>query len=163
MKSVSVAVLVDGTYKKEKDKNVYIPRPDADLKKYADVVRAAIGFNKDRGDQVIVENVPFETAVEEMPKEKTDFLQIGVSLLKYIVPLIGVLLVLLLVIKPLIEMMKAIKPLPVLTLPTEMAATVHTPTAPQVTEEQIMKEEVLGIVKQDPRRAAGIVKEWLSE
>lgn len=82
VKSVSVAVLVDGTYKKEKDKKVYVPRTEDDMKKYKEIIMAAIGYNKDRGDQVIVENVPFEAAIEELPPEKIDFVRLSLSLLK---------------------------------------------------------------------------------
>ena len=105
VKSISVAVLVDGTYKKEKDKQVYQARSEAELKKYDELIKAAIGFNKERGDQVIVENVPFETVPEEV--EKTDYLRVVLSVLKYMVPLVLIMMIILFVIKPVIETLKA--------------------------------------------------------
>jgi flagellar biosynthesis/type III secretory pathway M-ring protein FliF/YscJ len=35
--------------------------------------------------------------------------------------------------------------------------------APELGEEEAMKEKVMDVVKKDPRRAATILKEWLSE
>ena len=163
VKSLSVAVLVDGTYKKEKEKSVYIPRPEADLKKYAEIVKAAIGYNKERGDQVIVENVAFESGIEEMPKEKTDFLKIALSLLKYLVPLAAVALLIFFVIKPLIE---TLKPTPVEMRPAAAETTVTAGPAEievEASTEQIMKDQVMELVKKDPRRAAAIIREWLAE
>ncbi|MCC6347539.1 MAG: flagellar M-ring protein FliF [Nitrospirales bacterium] len=163
VRSLSVAVLVDGTYKKEKEKNIYIPRAEADLKKYAEIVKAAIGYNKERGDQVIVENVAFESGVEELPKEKIDFLRIVLSLLKYLVPLAAVVLLIFFVIKPLIE---TLKPAPVERVPSPAEVTVGVGPAElqsEVSTEQIMKEQVIDLVRKDPRRAAAIIREWLAE
>src|SRR5208283_3766301 len=106
VKSISVAVLVDGTYKKEKDKQVYQARSEAELQKYDEIIKAAIGFNKERGDQVIVENVPFETVPEEI--EKTDYVRVALSVLKYFVSVVLIMLVILFVIKPVIETLKAL-------------------------------------------------------
>lgn len=164
VKSISVAVLVDGTYKKEKDKNVYVPRNEADIKKYEDILKGAIGFNKDRGDQVIVENVPFEGAIEELPPEKTDYLKILLSLLKYIVPLIVVVLLVLFVVKPIIETLKI--PLKVVAPERGFAegpSAIFEKRESALTPEANMKEEVLQVVKNDPRQAATILKEWMSE
>ncbi|BCB96474.1 flagellar M-ring protein [Dissulfurispira thermophila] len=161
VKSVSVAVLIDGTYKKEKDKKVYVPRTEEDMKKYREIVMAAIGYNKDRGDQVIVENVPFEVAIEELPPEKIDFVRLALSLLKYIIPLIVIVLLIFFVIKPVIETLKVpvIKKVPEEIMPT----TPPVEAVPEAAPEEVMKEEVAEIIKKEPRRAAMILKEWLSE
>ncbi|MCL4493002.1 MAG: flagellar M-ring protein FliF [Nitrospirae bacterium] len=161
VKNISVAVLVDGTYKKAKDKKVYSPRSEEELKKYEEIVKASVGFNKERGDQVIVQNMPFETAVEDIP-EKTDYLKIITSLLKYIVPIIAVVLLILFVIKPVIEALKApveISPRPA----AELLRTAHELPEQETTPEEIMKDQMMDVVKKDPRRAATILREWLSE
>ncbi|MDA8213799.1 MAG: flagellar basal-body MS-ring/collar protein FliF [Nitrospiraceae bacterium] len=161
VKSISVAVLVDGIYKKEKGKKVYLPRTEDDMKKYKEIIMAAIGYNKERGDQVIVENVPFEAAIEELPPEKIDFIKLAMSLLKYIIPIIVILLLILFVIKPIIETLKA----PVIRRAPEGVPmpTAPMPTPSEAAPEEIMKEEVLEMVKKDSRKAAMILKEWLSE
>jgi flagellar M-ring protein FliF len=161
IKSVSVAVLVDGTYKKDKDKKVYAPRSEEDMKKYKEIVMAAIGYNKERGDQVIVENVPFETALEELPPAKTDFVKLIVSALKYLVPIVVMLLVIMFVIKPIIETLKT----PVVRRMPEMGMMMpaEAPAGAEVAPEKMIKEDVLEIVKKEPKKAAMIMKEWLAE
>ncbi len=60
IKRLSVAVLVDGTYKTNEDgTKAYEPRPDAEIDKIAALVRSAIGFDSERGDTLEVVNMPF--------------------------------------------------------------------------------------------------------
>lgn len=62
VKKLSVAVLVDGNYTKDKDENqVYSPRLDEELKKIETLVKSAIGFDEKRGDTVQVVNMRFTT------------------------------------------------------------------------------------------------------
>ncbi len=175
VKSISVAVLVDGTYKKEKNKQVYQARSEAELKKYEELIKAAIGFNKERGDQVIVENVPFETVPEEV--EKTDYTRVVISVLKYMVPLILIIMIILFVIKPVIETLKAMpeaggRPgeLPPAVGVAGVGGTAAARGFGALEEQEAglaskegMKVKVTDVVKKDPRRAATILKEWLSE
>ncbi|TAN44330.1 MAG: flagellar M-ring protein FliF [Nitrospirae bacterium] len=163
VKSVSVAVLVDGTYKKEKDKKVYVPRNEADLKKYDELVRAAIGFNKDRGDQVIVSNVSFEESVEDIVPEKTDYMKIVSSVLKYLVPIIVVLILVLFVLKPIIDILKVPVRRPEFAPESISMGVGGGKIQEEVSPDEVVKDQVLSIVKQDPRKAAGVLKEWMSE
>lgn len=70
VKRLSVAVLVDGTYKTAEDgTKAYQPRTEAEIDQISALVRSAIGFDADRGDTLEVVNMPFaeiETA-EELP------------------------------------------------------------------------------------------------
>ncbi len=60
IKRLSVAVLVDGIYQKNASGVVnYSPRPKAQIDQITALVRSAIGFDKDRGDQVQVVNLRF--------------------------------------------------------------------------------------------------------
>ncbi|MBI3592868.1 MAG: flagellar M-ring protein FliF, partial [Nitrospirae bacterium] len=161
VKSISVAVLVDGTYKKDRNKKVYQPRSEEELKKYEEIVKASVGFNKERGDQVIVQTMPFEAGIEELPPEKVDYLKLLMSFLKYGVPVIVIVLLVLFVIKPLIEALKA----PARALPplAEVVPHVPVPGEAEISEKEMLKEQIMEVVKKDPRRAAMILKEWLSE
>ncbi|MFQ3573338.1 MAG: flagellar basal-body MS-ring/collar protein FliF [Thermodesulfovibrionales bacterium] len=167
IKSVSVAVLVDGTYKKDKDKKVYTPRTEEEMKKFTEVVKAAIGYNRERGDQVIVDNIAFEGILEEMPPEKMDIMALASTLLRYLVPLIIAVLLILFVIKPLINTIKTVpKKAKETTLPPEAVfapAVVPSQPEPELAPEELMKEKVLEIVKKDPRQAAHIIREWMAE
>lgn len=60
IKRLSVAVLVDGRYTKAEDgTRVYEPRTQEELDQIATLVRSAVGFDEDRGDQIEVVNMQF--------------------------------------------------------------------------------------------------------
>lgn len=61
IQKLSVAVLVDGTYTTAEDGKVtYQPRAQDELNKMQEVVKKAVGFSQDRGDEVRVENFQFQ-------------------------------------------------------------------------------------------------------
>ncbi|MEO2068756.1 MAG: flagellar basal-body MS-ring/collar protein FliF [Desulfurobacteriaceae bacterium] len=65
IKRISVGVLVDGKYQKEKDKDgneiiKFVPRSQEEIKTYENIVKSVIGFDPKRGDTVTVASVPFE-------------------------------------------------------------------------------------------------------
>lgn len=60
VKRLSVAVLVDGVYKKDDaGKPVYAPRSKAEIDQIEALVRSAVGYDKTRGDIVTVTNLRF--------------------------------------------------------------------------------------------------------
>ena len=66
MQRVSVAVLVDGTYRSTPQEEgeptwTYIPRSSEELAKIENLVKSAVNFVAARGDKVEVVNIPFET------------------------------------------------------------------------------------------------------
>ncbi|NDY42884.1 flagellar M-ring protein FliF [Dissulfurirhabdus thermomarina] len=63
IKRLSVGVLVDGTYKTDEKtgQRVYVPRTPEEMANLERIVRAAMGFSDDRGDELSVVNVPFTT------------------------------------------------------------------------------------------------------
>lgn len=63
IKRLSVAVLVDGVYTQDASgKTVYTPRPQQQLDQIAALVRTAMGFDAQRGDQLHVANLQFVAA-----------------------------------------------------------------------------------------------------
>ncbi len=65
VKRLSVAVLVDGIYQKNAGGAIkYSPRPKAQIDQIKALVSSAIGFSKDRGDQVQVVNLRFAEVQE---------------------------------------------------------------------------------------------------
>jgi flagellar M-ring protein FliF len=66
MTRISIAVLVDGTYKRiEKQKGTveweYVPRTAEEMAKFENLVKRAVNFDSSRGDEVDIVNIPFET------------------------------------------------------------------------------------------------------
>ena len=70
-----MAVLVDGIYQRGPNgEATYQPRGKDDLERIAALVRTAVGFNKDRGDQVEVVNLPFAETPQIAGGEKVSLL-----------------------------------------------------------------------------------------
>lgn len=73
IKRLSVAVLVDGVYQKGTDgKLEYAPRSEEQLEKISELVRSAVGFDKDRGDQVYVANLRFADTSAQLPASEPE-------------------------------------------------------------------------------------------
>ena len=76
VKNISISVLLDQGVKWEKTSSglqkVFVP-PSADaLKVIRELVAGVSGMKKERGDQLIVESLPFESTINAEPPEKTD-------------------------------------------------------------------------------------------
>ncbi|HWB86793.1 MAG TPA: flagellar basal-body MS-ring/collar protein FliF [Bryobacteraceae bacterium] len=67
IRKISVSVLVDQAVTWQKQKNGYqrvlVPPTPEKLKIIRDLVAGVTGFNADRGDQIVVETLPFETTL----------------------------------------------------------------------------------------------------
>ncbi|SFC37308.1 flagellar M-ring protein FliF [Bosea sp. CRIB-10] len=68
VRKLSVAVLVDGVYSRQGTETTYQPRSQEELERIGQLVRTAIGFDRQRGDQVEVVNLRFA----EAPQAPTD-------------------------------------------------------------------------------------------
>ncbi len=102
LKKLSVAVLVDGTYKKEGKKEVYVPRTEEEMANLERIVKAAMGYNEDRGDDISVVNVPFTDPTPKV-STMTKIAQIAPKLLRPLTNLVIGLLFILLVLRPLLK------------------------------------------------------------
>lgn len=188
---LSVSVLVDHKVVN----GVSIARTPEELKKFQEVVSAAVGIDTQRGDQIVVETMPFERPANEATN--TTWFQRNRepvnTLIKYLAPVIIVLLFLLFVIRPTKKALSA-------ALNTELlpAATNGTPVAliagdqenkltktpqtvaeieaalqgkaqlPQDAKEENnrvveIKQELIERIKEDPDLMAMTVRSWLNE
>lgn len=106
IKRVSAAVLVDGTYTYTADGvKQYNPRSQRELEQIEALVRSAMGYEGQRGDQVEVVNMQFATLEDELPPtpkllglDRQEFIKIAEIV---VLGAVG-LLVLLLVVRPLL-------------------------------------------------------------
>ncbi|MGE7468798.1 flagellar basal-body MS-ring/collar protein FliF [Bosea sp. NPDC003192] len=62
VRKLSVAVLVDGVYSRQGNETTYQPRSQEELERIGQLVRTAVGFDRQRGDQVEVVNLRFAEA-----------------------------------------------------------------------------------------------------
>ena len=105
VKRLSVAILVDGLYTKDKDgKEIYAPRSEDELKKLQKLVESSIGFDASRGDDVSVINMQFAAAPADLFESgPMDWLKQDLNSIIQTVVLGGVaILAILLVIRPLV-------------------------------------------------------------
>ncbi|AIK96528.1 flagellar basal-body MS-ring/collar protein FliF [Candidatus Odyssella acanthamoebae] len=105
IKNLSVAVLVDGTYTKDKDgKQTYVPRTPQELEQITKLVKTAIGFKEARGDKVEVINMQFaKTELEDVkPDDSNNFLpQMDVTKIIELLVLAAVgVLILIMIVRP---------------------------------------------------------------
>jgi flagellar M-ring protein FliF len=107
VKRLSVAVLVDGTYKLNADGvHDYAARAPEELAQLTKLVQSAIGFDEKRGDKVEVVNLRFAAPADEAPEapaiimglNKADLFRAAETLVLAIVAV----LVILLVVRPLV-------------------------------------------------------------
>jgi len=111
VEKLSVAVLVDGVYKKdEAGAEEFQPRPDDEIKTLESLVKKSVGFDAARGDQVAVTSVPFKKLDLETGVEEGGFwagLSVAVPFIKYFASLTALMLVLFFVLRPLIKFVLA--------------------------------------------------------
>jgi len=176
IKSLSVAVLVDGSYEKVVNEesgettSQYVPRSEEEMAKLKESIKKAVGFSEDRGDQIEVVNYPFETATPEADEQLAihaveDFLHVWGGYLKPIVFLLLGLSVLLLVVKPLVKHL--LEP-PVSAraeaLPTRLPATVAEIEEAEVkVKVDTPEQKALKLAVANPQAAAYVIREWIKE
>jgi flagellar M-ring protein FliF len=72
VKRLSVAVLVDGRYTTDaQGAQTYAPRPQAELDQISSLVKTAMGFDQNRGDQLQVVNLQFADNAVQSPAAAT--------------------------------------------------------------------------------------------
>ncbi|OGP50549.1 MAG: flagellar M-ring protein FliF [Deltaproteobacteria bacterium RBG_13_43_22] len=169
LKRISVAVVVDGTYAVQQGSKAkkYTARPEEEIKRYEDLVKKAIGFSVDRGDQVRVVNMPFEVVShEDLPESGKDYWTLFLSAARYAAPLVAFILILLFILKPLTREFLSI-PIsgsknPALTLPqtvSEIERRIESPQRKALT----MEDDVRVWAKKNPDQAAHLIKGWTEE
>ena len=107
IRKISIAVLVDGLYVKDAKGGVtYQERPKKEIDSLEELVRKSAGFNPQRGDQVVVTSMAFNRMDVEQGMVAAawqDRIAPFLPIVKYGVVLVGILLLLLLVVRPLVQ------------------------------------------------------------
>jgi flagellar M-ring protein FliF len=171
LKRLSVGVVLDDWQKADADGKVTTsPMSDTDIKRFTQLVRESIGLKEDRGDQLNVLNQAFKSSAPIGPLDSLPLWQTPwvTQLAKQIVGALLVLVVAFLVLRPLMKSLT--KPAPRITGGGDAAEPEDRVSisgqsgkaiklAPSF-EQQIAAARTL--VGQDPRRAAQVVKDWVS-
>jgi flagellar M-ring protein FliF len=154
VKSLSVAVLIDGTWVEEGGTRTFKPRPQEELDRLRELVKSAVGFHEARGDKIELASVPFQT--EPAPEGEGVLAGLGGVLPALATRLLGLgfaAAMLLWVVRPLVLGLTA----------RGGRAGGAVPTAvPHAAVLQLTQENV-ALARQHPERAAALVREWLKE
>lgn len=168
---VSVAAMVDGTYRKVigKDGNTemkYLPRVSAELAKLESIIKGAVNFDAARGDKVEVVNMPF--AAPPLTAEgdgdvtaEAPFYKTYAPLFKYGIVAIFILLSFIFVIRPLVRWLTAgsmgdveiLKQLPMTVGEIERG----------YGDGGGFKNQALEMLSSDNETSLGVIQEWLKE
>ncbi len=146
IKKISVAVVVDKRALGENATNR--------IEWIENLVKGAVGYNAERGDEVKVE-------AKEFPAPKVVKPGLMEYLAKFATPIaiiIGLIFVYFLVLRP---VLRGLKPIP--TTPEVAEVAEVPPTILPEEEELLPKEIAIGIIRSQPERAAALVKKWLLE
>ncbi len=172
LKRLNIGVVLDDWQKVDADGKVTTsPMNDTDIKRFSQLVRESIGLKEDRGDQLNVLNQAFKSSaplgpVDAPPLWETPWIT---QLAKQIVGALLVLVVAFLVLRPLMKSLTKSSPRRTaggdagdiegdrVSLSGQGAKAIK--LAPSF-EQQIAAARTL--VGQDPRRAAQVVKDWVS-
>ncbi|HEY5514382.1 MAG TPA: flagellar basal-body MS-ring/collar protein FliF [Geomonas sp.] len=165
---VSVAILVDGRYElapgaKPDAKAKYLPRSPDEMQKIEALVKSAVGFNAERGDQVTVANIPFQETGDGGPEpEKWWDAPVVQALLKNALIALGFLALLLFVIRPLLKILKTERPISFHPVQVDLEAAHQIETTRREHEKlKLTQMELVEKVKQDPYQVAQILQNWL--
>lgn len=174
LSKISVAVLVDGKYEippAVKDgqtaKAKYTPRSPDELQKIESLVKSAVGFNPDRGDQLTVQNIPFQDSNDAGTVDTPTWWNspFFVSLFKNLLIGLGFLALILFVIRPLLSSLRIMRPARLEALePThesteKLSAAERAQISMQLAEQQDLIEQS----KKDPYQVAQILQNWMAE
>jgi flagellar M-ring protein FliF len=173
LKRLSVAVVVN--YKREIDKTgkaVIKPLTDAEKSQITDLVKEAMGFNKERGDSLNVVNSPFagmdKEILNDLPLWKQpENIELAKELGKYLIAALVLLYLFFAILRPMLrKLMGKTEPLAT----AETSAEVEPIDQMENSDGTIVSvsgyQQNLQMVKQlavnDPRVVANVVKTWVS-
>jgi len=71
IRRLTASVFVDGKYETNEDdeSRTYVPRSEEEMEKLTALIKSAIGFDPERGDQLTVENLPFDVSDFERDRQ----------------------------------------------------------------------------------------------
>ncbi len=172
LSKVSVAVMVDGKYdsagKSGSAKAKYSPRSTDELQKIESLVKSAVGFNSERGDQITVANIPFQEAQQDDAESTNTWWNapILLSVLKNLLIGCSFIALLFFVIRPMLKILRTNqKPSYETFAPADDSEEKQLASArrAQLTMQSVNQLELAEQIKKDPYQTAQILQNWLKQ
>lgn len=178
LKRVSVAVMVDGSYKavadgKGGERKDYVARKPEELEKIKVAVKNAVGFTASRGDEVEVVEFPFDTSAMEKERVLMDEAErkaFWYSLVTQALTAVGVLLALVFILRPLIRALKgrrlpALDAPPALSMPRPSVSALMggsaQPPALDAASDDPLRQGLMELARNRPNDVAQLVRAWI--
>jgi flagellar M-ring protein FliF len=174
LSKISVAVLVDGKYEEpaavkegQSAKAKYIPRSPDELQKIETLVRSAVGFSTERGDQLSVQNIPFQDTGESGAIETATWWTnpFFLALAKNMMIAVGFLALIMFVIRPLLISLRVVRSNTMTTLEPigEGTEQLSSEERAQLSMQMAAQQELIENAKKDPYQVAQILQNWVAE
>jgi flagellar M-ring protein FliF len=174
LSKISIAVLVDGKYEapaavKEGQvaKAKYVPRTPDELQKIEALVKSAVGFNLDRGDQLNVQNIPFQETGDAGSAEVAAWWTnpFFISLAKNLMVGVGFLVLILFVIRPLLASLRTAKHPAIESFEALGGGEEQLTTAERalINAQMAEQRDLIEQAKKDPYQVAQILQNWVAE
>ncbi|MDH4192799.1 MAG: flagellar basal-body MS-ring/collar protein FliF [Nitrospirota bacterium] len=175
IKRLSVAVLVDGTYEAAQgaegqtegnsSEKKYVARPEQEIQNLVQIVKKAVGFSEERGDQIEVINVAFESPTildgeDGVTAGVQSFLAAWGGFLKPVLFFILGVLVLWFVVRPMALNLSKPAAEPVLLPQKGLPATV---TEYEAHISETPQEQAIKLAADNPASAAQVIRTWIKE
>mgnify|MGYP001170006332 CR=1 FL=1 len=158
IRKLSVAVLIDGTYQGEGSARVFVPRPTEEIDRYRELIKRAVGFNEERGDQIEVATAPFQAqAPLDVPEAPTLLARFGAwsEVLWRAAGLLSALVVALAVVRPFLLAMANRAPVAARSLVASAG-----PRA--LLGESATTAGLLDVARRNPEQTAQVIKQWVA-
>ncbi|NTW98491.1 MAG: flagellar M-ring protein FliF [Geobacteraceae bacterium] len=174
LSKISIAVLVDGKYEapaavKEGQavKAKYTPRSPDELQKIETLVKSAVGFNLERGDQLTVQNIPFQETGEAGSSDVATWWTnpFFLSLAKNLMIGIGFLVLIMFVIRPLLASLRLVRRPTLESFETIGGGGEQLTTAERamINSQMAEQQNLIEQAKKDPYQVAQILQNWVAE
>lgn len=171
IKRLTVAVVINHRKEVDGDGNVsYRPLTEAEQTQITDLVREAMGFNRDRGDSLSVVNTPFAGMEKEILPEvplwkQPEVIQWGMDASKYLLAALVLAYLFFAYLRPLLRRaMNEVAPppaLPAAEVQTEENAVIENTEIIDIPPRPDNLTVVRQIARDDPKMVANIVKSWV--
>ncbi len=166
IKKLSLAVIVDGKYKKDEKtgKSTYMPRTEEEIANYKELVKGAVGFSEERGDEIKVLNMPFKTENIELPKSPSaDYSRYIIPAARYATILLLSILAFFFIIRPLMAYLKTQPRRMAPVEPAQGTVAAQELEGPRAVKSLPPTDEVIEWAKTNPQLAANIIRKWMEE
>lgn len=177
VRRLSVAVLINFRPSGSAEGSKWQPRSAAEMKQLSDLAAAAVGFDASRGDQISLEEFPFEANPTSATASKAERLLLSLSryslLLRSATVLLSVVLLLFLVVRPALRSLTASssprKKSAAAATPADkqaLAGETESPAQHQAAEQRKLRaqnvfEQVSEQVKRDPAQSTRLLESWI--